>query len=241
MERRRSAITLTMHCNGRSDVWALRENSGSGKGTREPLPITTGPLSYHSPAPALSGNRLFVIGERQRAELQRLDPKSGQFVPFLNGISAGELDFSRDGRWVTYISYPDNFLWRSRIDGSDNRPTPSAYNAMPRWFRTMDRFRGCVLGSQAKSSSPQPKAGPRKSFCRMNPTGKMIRDGRRMASHCSSPTIRRASPAEELRIFRWHNDLNSGKVSAFMGAGRAPVCYCCPRWAAHLDLPRTSS
>ena len=106
--------------NGRSDIWALREKRGIlRKGSAEPMPVTTGPLSYHSPAPALSGNRLFVIGEQQRSELQRLDVKTGQFVPFLNGISAGELDFSRDGQWVTYITYPDRNLWRSRIDGSE--------------------------------------------------------------------------------------------------------------------------
>jgi hypothetical protein len=69
------------------------------------MPVTTGPLSYHSVAPALSGDRLFVIGEQRRAELQRLDVKTGQFLPFLNGISAGELDFSHDGQWVAYVSY----------------------------------------------------------------------------------------------------------------------------------------
>jgi hypothetical protein len=83
-------------------------------------PFTTGPLSYQSPTAALSGNRLFVIGEQQRAELQRLDFKFRQFVPFLNGISAGEIDFSRDGQWVTYTSCPNNVLWRSRSDGSEN-------------------------------------------------------------------------------------------------------------------------
>ena len=106
--------------NGRSDIWAIREERGIfRKETAEPMAITTGPLSYHSPAPALSGDRLFVIGEQQRAELQRLDVKTGRSVPFLNGISAGELDFSRDGQWVAYVSYPDYTLWRSRIDGSE--------------------------------------------------------------------------------------------------------------------------
>jgi hypothetical protein len=85
--------------NGRSDIWAIREESGIlRKSSPNPLPVTTGPLSYQSPTAALSGNRLFVIGEQQRAELQRLDFKFRQFVPFLNGISAGEIDFSP--RWA---------------------------------------------------------------------------------------------------------------------------------------------
>jgi Tol biopolymer transport system component/DNA-binding winged helix-turn-helix (wHTH) protein len=122
--------------NGRSDIWALRERAGIFRpASPDPLPITTGPLAYFSPAPALAGNRLFVIGEQQRAQLQRLDAKSQQFVPFLNGISAGEIDFSRDGKWVTYVSYPDYLLWRSRSDGSEKlQLTYAPANAcMPRW------------------------------------------------------------------------------------------------------------
>jgi Tol biopolymer transport system component len=126
---------VTLH-NGRSDIWAIRERSGFfRRGSHDPSAITTGPLAYFSPAPALAGDRLFVIGEQQRVQLQRLDPKSQQFVPFLDGISAGEIDFSRDSKWVTYVSYPDYLLWRSRSDGSEklqltSGPVPIS---MPRW------------------------------------------------------------------------------------------------------------
>jgi Tol biopolymer transport system component/DNA-binding winged helix-turn-helix (wHTH) protein len=122
--------------SGRSDIWALRERAGIFRpSSSDPLPITTGPLAYFSPAPALAGDRLFVIGEQQRAQLERLDAKSQQFVPFLNGISAGEIDFSRDGKWVTYVSYPDYLLWRSRSDGSEKlQLTYAPVNvSMPRW------------------------------------------------------------------------------------------------------------
>ena len=52
------------------------------------------------------------------SELVRYDAKSGDFIPYLEGISAGDLDFSRDGQWLTYVSYPENTLWRSKTDGS---------------------------------------------------------------------------------------------------------------------------
>ena len=122
--------------NGRSDIWALRESAGIFRpNSPDPLPITTGPLAYFSPAPALAGDRLFVIGEQQRAQLELLDAKSQQFVPFLNGISAGEIDFSRDGKWITYVRYPDYLLWRSRTDGSEKlQLTYAPMNvSMPRW------------------------------------------------------------------------------------------------------------
>ena len=122
--------------NGRSDIWALREKTGLFHGSSpDPQPVTAGPLSFTSPMPALSGNRLFVIGEQQRAQLQRFDSKSQQFIPFFDGLSGGELEFSRDGNWATYVSYPDSLLWRSRSDGSDKLQLTSAPTtaALPRW------------------------------------------------------------------------------------------------------------
>ena len=72
-----------------------------------------------APAPSPDGKRVYVVGEQPRGELLKYDPRLKQFVRFLGGISAGELDFSPDGGWVTYVSYPDLTLWRSRMDGSE--------------------------------------------------------------------------------------------------------------------------
>ena len=56
-------------------------------------------------------------------------------MPFLGGISAGELEVSPDGQWVTYTTFPDSNLWRSKLDGSDRlQLTFSQVNAHePRW------------------------------------------------------------------------------------------------------------
>jgi Tol biopolymer transport system component len=51
--------------------------------------------------------------------LVKYDAKSGEFIPFLGGISAGDVDISRDGQWVAYVSYPEGILWRSKLDGSE--------------------------------------------------------------------------------------------------------------------------
>ncbi len=119
-----------------TDIWALPEKEDFFH-KRDPLPtrLTTGPLAFSSPVPSLDGKKLFVVGQQFRGELVRYDSRAKQFVPFLSGISAGELDFSRDGKWVTYVSYPEGTLWRSRTDGSDRLqltyPPDSA--ALPRW------------------------------------------------------------------------------------------------------------
>jgi eukaryotic-like serine/threonine-protein kinase len=122
--------------NGRFDIWAVREESGRlRKNDRGPFPITAGPLSYYSATPSLNGKRLFVIGQHPRAELQRYDLKTRSFTPYLSGISAGQVDRSRDGQWITYIAFPDDTLWRSRTDGSEKLQLtyPPLIAAMPRW------------------------------------------------------------------------------------------------------------
>jgi eukaryotic-like serine/threonine-protein kinase len=105
--------------NGRSDLWAVREQGDLfHKLSSEPIQLTSGPLSFHSPQPSVDGKKIFVIGEQPRAELVRYDAKSSQFISYLGGISAREVMFSPDGQWVSYISFPDGELWRSRADGT---------------------------------------------------------------------------------------------------------------------------
>jgi eukaryotic-like serine/threonine-protein kinase len=121
---------------GNSDIWIVSDRSDWWrKVSREPVRLTTGPLQYFEPLPSKDGKRLFVIGVQPRAELVRYDAKTGEFVPYLGGISAADVDFSRDGRWVTYVSYPEGTLWRSKLDGSDRLQLtyPPMQAALARW------------------------------------------------------------------------------------------------------------
>jgi Tol biopolymer transport system component/DNA-binding winged helix-turn-helix (wHTH) protein len=108
--------------NGRTDIWAARERrSFFSSRSDDPIQITAGPMNYYSPLPSPDGKRLFVIGERLRAELMQLDIASHHFAEFLSGISATDVSFSMDGKWVAYVTFPEFQLWRSRADGSDAR------------------------------------------------------------------------------------------------------------------------
>lgn len=89
------------------------------KQPKEPARLTAGPMYFGFPVPSKDGKKLFVAGVQPRAEAVRYDAKSGELVPYLGGISAGEFDFSPNGRWITYVSYPDFSLWRCNTDGSD--------------------------------------------------------------------------------------------------------------------------
>jgi Tol biopolymer transport system component/DNA-binding winged helix-turn-helix (wHTH) protein len=122
--------------NGTTNIWALREQVGLfRRASQEPVQLTFGPLSYYAPVPSKDGKRLFVVGEQQRGELVRYDTKAQQWVSFLSGISAELVDFSRDGEWVTYVTYPEGSLWRSKVDGSQRLQLsyPPMRVGLPRW------------------------------------------------------------------------------------------------------------
>lgn len=107
--------------DGISNLWMKPERTGifHRVASRQPVQLTAGPFSFTSPVSSKDGKQLFAIGTHLRGELVRYDKKTGNWVPFLGGISAGDVDFSRDGKWVSYITYPDDSLWRSRADGSE--------------------------------------------------------------------------------------------------------------------------
>jgi serine/threonine protein kinase/Tol biopolymer transport system component len=118
------------------NVWAVRESAGLfHRHSSAPFQLTFGPLSFRSLVPGADIKKLFVTARQGRGELVRYDPKSKQFVPFLAGISAGELDYSRDGKWITYVTYPEHALWRSRVDGTDRLQLtyPLVVAGLPRW------------------------------------------------------------------------------------------------------------
>ena len=119
----------------KSQIWALPQKAGLFRPQPKPIQLTFSPLSLSSPLPSRDGKKLFVIGQSYRGELERYDSKSGQFTPFLGGISAEYIAFSKDGQWVAYVSYRDGALWRSKVDGSERLQLtfPPTYAVLPRW------------------------------------------------------------------------------------------------------------
>jgi eukaryotic-like serine/threonine-protein kinase len=118
------------------NIWAIREKTSLlENASQEPIQLTAGPMSFSSPLPSRDGKKLFVIGTQSRGELAHFDSKLRQFIPYLSGISADQLDFSQDGQWVAYLSYPEGSLWRSRMDGTQKLQLtfpPIGINS-PRW------------------------------------------------------------------------------------------------------------
>jgi Tol biopolymer transport system component len=120
--------------SGRTDLWALPDNTRADSRS-EPVRLTQGPLNMLSPFPSPAGKKIYAVGQQQVGELVRYDSHSHEFVPFLDGISAEGVTFSRDGRWVAYVTYPAGTLWRSRVDGSDKLQLtePPMIASVPVW------------------------------------------------------------------------------------------------------------
>jgi Tol biopolymer transport system component/DNA-binding winged helix-turn-helix (wHTH) protein len=122
---------------GARDIFALAESRGLfSRLSREPTRLTFGPLRFEAPLVSLDEKKLFVFGWHQRGELVRYDSATGKFIPFLGGISATDVAFSRDGQWIAYVSIPGYNLWRCRVDGTERiqlTSTPGDSAELPRW------------------------------------------------------------------------------------------------------------
>jgi eukaryotic-like serine/threonine-protein kinase len=121
---------------GRTNVWATREHGRLFERlNRQPMLLTAGPMDLHAPLVSREGNQLFVVGVQRRGELVRYESESGHFVPYLSGISAEQLSFSKDGEWAAYITIPEGTLWRSKLDGSQKLQLtyPPLQAVLPRW------------------------------------------------------------------------------------------------------------
>ncbi len=111
---------IVQSSRGGNDLWAVRETTDWLRRTsREPVRLTFGPLGFWAFVPSVDGKRLFVVGSQSRTEVVRYNAASGEFLPYLSGISGDQLSFSSDGQWVAYVSIPEHDLWRCRLDGGE--------------------------------------------------------------------------------------------------------------------------
>jgi eukaryotic-like serine/threonine-protein kinase len=118
------------------NLWAIHEAPGLfRKAGHDAVQLTHVPISFSSPIPSKDGRRIFAVGTQPRGELVRYDAKSRLFVPYVAGVSAQFVDFSRDGAWVTYSSFPEMTLWRSKPDGTQQLQLtfPPMQVLVPRW------------------------------------------------------------------------------------------------------------
>jgi Tol biopolymer transport system component/predicted Ser/Thr protein kinase len=110
-----------------SELWAIDERPELfRRHSPEPVRLASGPIEWGVPIFSKDGKKIFASGATSRGELVRFDSKSNLFQPFLGGISAEWVSFSKDGQSVAYVSFPDGILWRANTDGSQRLQLSSA-------------------------------------------------------------------------------------------------------------------
>lgn len=104
---------------------------------RRPAPVrlTSGPAHFAFPVEDPSNPLVvYAVGEILQATSMKLNRGSNRWEPFLGGIPANAVDYSRDGRWVVYVSFPGGELWKCRSDGTGRVLLEDGLVTMnPRW------------------------------------------------------------------------------------------------------------
>jgi Tol biopolymer transport system component/DNA-binding winged helix-turn-helix (wHTH) protein len=219
---------------GTRNVWAIREGgSAFYKVNHQPVQVTTGPADIFETLPSLDGKKLFVITSQDRGKLMRYDARTSQFVPYLNGISAGFVDFSRDGKWMAYVQYPELTLWRSKIDGSDR--VQLTYRPMrplgPRWSPdgaqiafwgvTPEQGWHAYLMAADGTGTPQPIPSVPGEVGEMSPGWSP--DGKSLVFSGAPPVLTLKSNPTAIHIM----DVDTRKVLTLPGS----VGLCAPLWS----------
>jgi Tol biopolymer transport system component/DNA-binding winged helix-turn-helix (wHTH) protein len=116
----RRYLLFTVDTASHEDIWTLRDKLPWWSMARNrPIKLTDVPLNLHLPAVSPDGRTLFAVGAQQLGKLARYDARLGELVEYLGGLRGYWVSFSRDGRWVAYISYSERTVWRMQPDGTE--------------------------------------------------------------------------------------------------------------------------
>ena len=83
----------------------------------------------------------------------KYNPSSKNFSAVISGVSATDLDFSLDGKWITYVALPEGTLWRCREDGSNRLQLTFApeRGALPHWSPDSSNIGYVSIGQDKRS------------------------------------------------------------------------------------------
>ncbi|HWE84955.1 MAG TPA: winged helix-turn-helix domain-containing protein [Terracidiphilus sp.] len=212
----------------RGQIWALDERRGLlRRPPAEPIQLTLGPTRWGSAISSKDGKKIFAEGTSRHGELSRYDAQTKQFQPYLKGISAEGVAFSKDGQSVAYVSYPEGILWKANRDGSNpvQLSQPPMYPMNPRWSPDGTQILFMDVAPQASRSYIVPADGgsPRQLLTEVDrgmSDPNWSPDGKEIVFASDAPE----DPGKNcLRMF----DVASGHVTTLPGS----VGLFSPRWS----------
>ncbi len=119
-----------------SSVYAIRAHRRFPRAFEgPPLQLYSTPMDFSSLAPSSDNKHVFFAAGQERRELVRYDARHAEAAPFLSGVQARRVSFSKNGDRIAYATAPGDLLWRSLPDGSQRLQLtpPSLHASNPRW------------------------------------------------------------------------------------------------------------
>jgi Tol biopolymer transport system component len=211
------------------DLWVRRETRLlSLERDSAPVPLTTGPFWALQPQPVGGGQKVYFVGTSNIGQLVRLDARSGQWLAFLDGIDAAQVDYSADGKWITYAD-SNGCLWRSAADGSHRirLTSPPFFARNPRWSPDGNRilYYGAPLG-QNDVIYVMPSSGG--AITRLTPRDTKTSEGDATWSPDGTGIIYGSISQEaDRKPYLYRMDLRTGRIKELPGTAR----LWSPRWS----------
>lgn len=84
-------------------------------------------------APGRDSKGMYVVGRVAQGSLHYYNEKEKRFLPYLGGLAAAQMVVSPDGKWLAYTDYPRGYLWRCKVDGSEELQLTDSLAQMPTW------------------------------------------------------------------------------------------------------------
>jgi Tol biopolymer transport system component len=121
---------------GGPQIWAIEDMPDGTPDPGGPFQLTSGVMDFKRPTISEDGKTIYAIGWQLRGEVVERRPGDDHFHPIdgLEALSVEHVDFSLDGEWAAFVSYPDGHLWRKRLadDGASQLTFGSMRTGLPR-------------------------------------------------------------------------------------------------------------
>lgn len=100
-------------------IWAIKNMPDGSPDPEGPFQLTSQTLDFKRPTISEDGKTIYVIGWQLRGEVVERAPGDQEFHPIdgLKSMSVEQIDYSSDGEWAAFVSYPEGHLWQKKFAG----------------------------------------------------------------------------------------------------------------------------